>query len=62
MMRTEYIQRNDVVVQVGPSNGGIEVRLVAPDQHPEHRLHMSVETARELVRLLLNLLEPRSAR
>jgi hypothetical protein len=58
-MRTEYIQRDDVTVQVGPANGGIEIRLRAPDPHPEHRLRLSVEQARELVRLLMQFLEPR---
>jgi hypothetical protein len=40
----------------------IEVRLLAPDDVPEHRLRLSVVQARELVRLLLNLLEPRGGR
>jgi hypothetical protein len=35
-MQTKYIQRDDVTVQVGPSNGGIEVRLAAADALPEH--------------------------
>jgi hypothetical protein len=46
-------------VQVGPANDGIKVRLVATDEHPEHRLRLSVEQARELVRLLMQFLEPR---
>jgi hypothetical protein len=36
-----------------------EERLVAPGEHPEHRLRLSVEQAREPVRLLLNLLDAR---
>jgi hypothetical protein len=59
-MHTKIIERADVTVRVGPANGGIEVRLLADDEVPEHRLHLSVETARELVRLLSNLLEARS--
>jgi hypothetical protein len=52
----KIIERDDG--QVGPPNGGIEVRLVADDEQPEHRLHLSVETARELVRLLMQFLQP----
>jgi hypothetical protein len=33
------------------------VRLLAPDDHPEHRLRLSAEQARELVRLLMQFLE-----
>jgi hypothetical protein len=51
--------RADVTLQVGPSDGGIELRQLADDDQPEHRLRLSVEQARELVRLLLNLLELR---
>jgi hypothetical protein len=59
-MPVKTIERAEVTVQVGPSNGGIEVRLLADDEVPEHRLHMSVEVARELLRLLSNLLETRA--
>jgi hypothetical protein len=58
-MKTKYIQRDDVAIKVGPANSGIEVRLRADDESPEHRLRLSVEQARELVRLLMRFLEPR---
>jgi hypothetical protein len=58
LMQTKYIERDDVTVQVRPSNDGIEMRLRADDAFPEHRLRLSAE-ARELVRLLMKFLEPR---
>jgi hypothetical protein len=39
-------------------NGGVELRLLAADGYPEHRLRLSEAEARELLRLLRNLLEP----
>jgi hypothetical protein len=47
-----------VTAQVGPANGGIEVRLV-PADGPEHRLRLDIETARQLVTLLQRLLDAR---
>jgi hypothetical protein len=57
MHHTKHVERDGITIQVAPSNGGIEVRLVAADDHPEHRLRLSVEQARELVRLLMQFLE-----
>jgi len=53
-MQTRYIEREDVTLQVGPS----EVRLLAPGDW-EHRLQLIAECARELAHLLLQFLEPR---
>jgi hypothetical protein len=56
---------NVSITKTDPSNGAIQIAVgrrrhrVAPDDHPEHRLRLSVEQARELVRLLQNLLDAR---
>jgi hypothetical protein len=60
-MPVEYIERDAVMLRVGPANGGIEVRLVADDGSPEHRLRLSAEDARKLLQLLRAMLEPPGA-
>jgi hypothetical protein len=60
---TQFIEQDDITtLQVAPLNGGVELRLVAGDGSPEHRLRPSEAETRELLRLLRNLLEaaPRS--
>ena len=58
-MPIKVIEQDDVMLKVGPANGGIEVRLVAVG-HPEHRLTLDIETARELVAMLQRLLDARA--
>jgi hypothetical protein len=60
-MPVKVIEQDDVMLRLAPLNGGIEVRLVAADGSPEHRLRLSEADARELLRLLRNLLEPPAA-
>jgi hypothetical protein len=60
-MPTKVIEQGDTMLWVAPLNGGIELRLVADDGSPEHRLRLSEADARELLRLLKIMLEPPSA-
>jgi hypothetical protein len=56
-MAIKIVEQDDVMLKVAALNGGIELRLV-PSDGPEHRLRFSEGEAKELLRLLRNLLEP----
>jgi hypothetical protein len=58
-MPVKIVEQGDVMLKVAPLNGGFELRLTA-DGHPEHRLTLDIETARELVAMLQRLLDARA--
>jgi hypothetical protein len=58
-MPIKVVEWGGVKVRVGAANGDIELRLLAVG-HPEHRLTLDIETARELIAMLQRLLDARA--